>query len=94
MHERKQIAFKAKADTLPATCSVNCANVLGKTLEQRALTTTNAQVKFEATTTSKALKRIHFQLSQKKNGHANKNQNKFSASLNTRPSNPEQARKR
>jgi hypothetical protein len=62
MHERKQTAIKAKADTLPATCSVNCANVLGKTSEQRAPTTTNAQMKFEVTTISQALKGIHFLL--------------------------------
>jgi len=76
MHERKQIAFKAEADTPPATCSINCANVLGKTSEQRAPSTTNAQMKFEATTTSQALKRIHFQLPRKKNGRANEKQNK------------------
>ena len=75
MHERKQIAFKAEADTLPATCSVNCANVLGKTSEQRAQSTTSAKMKFEATTTSQALKHIHFQLPREKNGRANEKQN-------------------
>ena len=76
MHERQQIAFKAKADTLPATCSVNCANVLGETSEQRAPTTTNAQMKFEATTKSQVPKRIHFLLTRKKTGRANEKQNK------------------
>ena len=66
MHERKQIAIKVKADTLPATCSVNCANVLGKTSEQRAPSTTNAQMKFEMTTTSQALQGVHFLLTRSK----------------------------
>ena len=84
MNPGKQVAFKAEADTLPATCSVNCANVLGKTSEQRAPSTTNAQMKFEVTTTSQALKGIHFLLTrtgdqgkkEEKTGRANEKQNK------------------
>jgi len=54
--------------------------VLGKTSEQIAPTTTNAQMKFEVTTTSQVLKGIHFLLTrgEEKTGRANEKQNKRS----------------